>query len=614
MIPDILAHWPMLATLAVVVASIGFYASDKWSMELISVWVIAALLLLFALPGTVGPDGEDIRAADLLRGFGNPALITIMALLVVGQGLFQTGALESPTRALLSAYDKRPVSTLAGAFGVVFIISAFINNTPVVIMFLPVMSAIAQRMKASPAKLMMPLSFVSVFAGMTTLIGTSTNLLAAETYFRTTGNQLGFFDQTPMGLVLAGAGLAYLALFSRWLLPNRRGMDEDIISTTGKQFVAQIEVGRDHFLIGKRPIAGMFKELPNFTVRVIQRGERAILPPFEDVSLEQGDLVIVAATRGALMDVLSSQPEMLEQIWRSGTGIDDAADSPRSLVLTEAVVAPGSRMAGRTVEMLGFRRLTSAVVLGIQRRSHMIRAKLGEIRLEAGDTLLLCGPADALRDLRVSRDLILLEWSQTEIALTAKALSARVITLLMVLAAASGVLSILHASILAAVAMISLGCLNIRQASRSLDLRIFLVIGAALAMGFALEATGADTAIAWGVVKFAEPYGTLAVLSTIFIAVAVMTNLLSNAATAVLFSPIALAAANQIGAPDPMPFLLAVIYGANCSFATPISYQTNLLVMGPGHYKFGDFLRFGGPLVLLLWGVFTLIAPWRFEL
>ena len=614
MISDILANWPMLATLAVVTASIGFYASDKWSMELVSIWVIVGLLMLFSLPGTLSPEGEDIRAADLLAGFGNPALITIMALLVVGQGLFQTGALESPTRALLAAYDKRPVSTLGGAFGVVFVISAFINNTPVVIMFLPVMSAIAQRMKASPAKLMMPLSFASVFAGMTTLIGTSTNLLAAETYFRATGHQLGFFEQTPIGLVLAGAGLLYLAVFSRWLLPNRQGMDEDIISTTGKQFVAQIEVGRDHFLLGKRPIAGMFKELPNFTVRVIQRGERAILPPFEEITLEQGDLVIVAATRGALMDVLSSQPEMLEQIWRAGTGIGDSDDSPRSLVLTEAVVAPGSRMAGRTVEMLGFRRLTRAVVLGIQRRSHMIRTKLGEIRLEAGDTLLLCGPADALRDLRVSRDLILLEWSQTEIALTARALSARLVTLAMVLIAATGVLSILHASMLAAVAMISLGCLNIRQASRSLDLRIFLVIGAALAMGFALEATGADTAIAWGVVKLAEPYGTLAVLSTIFISVAVMTNLLSNAATAVLFSPIALAAAEQIGAPDALPFLLAVIYGANCSFATPIAYQTNLLVMGPGHYKFGDFLRFGGPLVLLLWGVFTLIAPWRFEL
>lgn len=614
MISDILANWPMLATLIVVLASIGFYASDKWSMELISIWVIVALLMLFALPGTVSPEGETIRAADLLAGFGNPALITIMALLVVGQALFQTGALESPTRALLAAYDKRPISTLTGAFGVVFVISAFINNTPVVIMFLPVMSAIAQRMKASPSKLMMPLSFASVFAGMTTLIGTSTNLLAAETYFRITGDNLGFFEQTPVGLVLAGAGLVYLALFSRWFLPSRRGMDEDIIPSTGKQFVAQIEVGRDHFLLGKRPVAGMFKELPNFTVRVIQRGERAILPPFEEITLEQGDLVIVAATRGALMDVLSSQPEILEQIWRAGTGIDDTADSPRSLVLTEAVVAPGSRMAGRTVEMLGFRRLTRAVVLGIQRRSHMIRTKLGEIRLEAGDTLLLCGPADALRDLRASRDLILLEWSQTEIALTARALSARLVTVLMVLAAATGMLSILHASMFAAVAMISLGCLNIRQAARALDLRIFLVIGAALAMGFALEATGADTAIAMGVVRMAEPYGALAVLSVIFISVAIMTNLLSNAATAVLFSPIALAAAEQIGAPDPLPFLLAVIYGANCSFATPIAYQTNLLVMGPGHYKFSDFLRFGGPLVLLLWAVFTVIAPWRFEL
>ncbi|MCI4646283.1 MAG: SLC13 family permease [Hyphomonadaceae bacterium] len=614
MISDILAHWPMLATLIVVITSIGLYASDRWSMELVSIWIMAALLVLFALPGTLGVDGDSVRAADLLAGFGNPALITIMALLVVGQGLFQTGALESPTRALLAAYDKRPLSTLAGAFGVVFTISAFINNTPVVIMFLPVMSAIAQRMRASPAKLMMPLSFASVFAGMTTLIGTSTNLLAAETYFRITDTQLGFFDQTPVGLVLAGAGFVYLAVFSRWLLPSRSGMDEDIIPSTGKQFVAQIQVGKDHFLLGKRPIAGMFKELPNFTVRVIQRGERAILPPFEEVALEQGDLVIVAATRGALMEVLSSQPEMLEQIWRAGTGIDEDDDSPRSLVLTEAVVAPGSRMAGRTVEMLGFRRLTRAVVLGIQRRSHMIRSKLGEIRLEAGDTLLLCGPANALRDLRVSRDLILLEWSQTEITLTARALSARLITLGMVLIAASGLLSILHASIIAAVAMITFGCLNIRQASRALDLRIFLVIGAALAMGFALEATGADNAIAMGVVQLAEPYGTLAVLSTIFIAVAVMTNLLSNAATAVLFSPIALSAAEQIGAPDPLPFLLAVIYGANCSFATPIAYQTNLLVMGPGHYKFSDFLRFGGPLVLLLWAVFTLIAPWRFEL
>ena len=216
--------------------------------------------------------------------------------------------------------------------------------------------------------------------------------------------------------------------------------------------------------------------------------------------------------------------------------------------------------------------------------------------------------------MRASRDLILLEWSQTEIALSARALSARIIAVLMVVAAATGVLQILHASVLAALAMILAGCLNTRQASRALDLRIFLVIAAALSMGVALEQTGAAALIAHGVVALAEPFGTLAVLSAIFLAVAVLTNLLSNAATAVLFSPIALSAADQLGAGDPVPFLLAVIYGANCCFATPIAYQTNMLVMGPGHYKFSDFMKFGGPLVILLWLVFTFAAPWRFGL
>ena len=449
---------------------------------------------------------------------------------------------------------------------------------------------------------------------MTTLIGTSTNLLAAESYDRITGQQLGFFDQTPMGLILAAAGLLYILIFSKFLLPNRRGLSDDIVQPSGKQFVAQIEVTHGHFLLGKKPVAGMFADLPDMTVRMIQRGERAILPPYEDISLQVGDLVIIAATRAALQNVLARQPDFLQQVWQaSGADLEDFS-RPGSLALTEAVIAPGSRMVGRTVEMLGFRRLTRAVTLGIQRRSRMIRTKLGEIRLESGDTLLLCGPVEAFRELRSSRDLILLEWSQTEIPLTTKALAARVIAISMVILAATGFVSILHASVLAAVAMLIAGCLNTRQASRALDLRIFLVIGAALAMGMALEKTGAADLIAHSVVNLASPYGTLAVLSAIFLAVALLTNLLSNAATAILFSPIALSAAAELKVEDPLPFLLAVIYGANCCFATPIAYQTNMLVMGPGHYKFGDFMKFGGPLVIILWVVFTIFAPWRFDL
>ena len=604
MLTDVLANWPMWASLAVVLGAIIAYMSDRWSMELVSVSIVAVLLLLFQLPGS-----GSLTTEQLLSGFSNEALITIMALLVVGQALFQTGALEGPTRALLASYDKRPSLTLLAAFFAVFVISAFINNTPVVIMFLPVMSAIALRMGAAPSKLMMPLSFVSVFAGMTTLIGTSTNLLAANTYERLEVEAFGFFTQTPMGLILAGTGMIYLLIATRILLPERRGMTEDIASASGKQFVAQFEIGYGHFLSGKSAVAGMFPDLPGVTVRMVQRGERAILPPFEDITLHPGDIVIVAATRSTLTDLLGKHPEMLQDMYRSSS--EEDSDAPRSLAVLEAVIAPGSRMSGRTVEMVGFRRLTRSIVLGVQRRSRMIRARLGEIRLEAGDTLLLCGPPEAFQELRANRDIILLEWSQTELPLTERALVSRLISVAMVIAAATELLPILHASVIAAVSMIALGCLNIRQASRSLDLRIFLIIAAALCMGTALEQTGAAKLIADGVVAAALPFGQLAVLSAIFLAVAILTNILSNAATAVVFSPIAISAADSINA-DPLVFVLAVIYGANCCFATPIAYQTNLLVMGPGHYKFSDFLRFGGPLVLLLWAVFTITAPWMF--
>jgi di/tricarboxylate transporter len=604
----------MWASLGVVAISIVFYMSDRWSMELVSAGAMAALLLIFVLPGAVTADGRTVDPATLLTGFGNPALITIMALLVVGQGLFQTGALEGPTKSLLNAYDKRPMLTLIGAFSAVFVTSAFINNTPVVIMFLPVMSAIAARMGASPSKIMMPLSFVGVFAGMTTLIGTSTNLLAAESYRRIEGVSLGFFDLTIMGLMLAGVGMVYLLLTSRFMLPDREDMSGKLATASGKQYVAQLEVGHDHFLSGKTPIAGMFTDLPGMTVRMIQRGEQAFLPPFEDVRLRAGDLVIVAATRKVLSDALSSKPDLLKQMLSMGSEDGETGSGHQgALLLAEAVIAPGSRMAGRTVELLGFRRLTRAVVLGIQRRSRMIRSKLGEIRLEAGDTLLLCAEPDAFTELRQSRDIILLEWSSTEIPLTARAMASRLIAGLLVIAAATGLLPILHASVLAAVLMIVFGCLNVRQAGRALDLRIFMLIGAALAMGMALELTGAVDVFANTMVSLASPFGPYAVLSAIFLLVAILTNILSNAATAVLFTPVAISAANTLNV-DPMPFVMAVIYAANCCFATPIAYQTNLLVMGPGHYRFQDYVRYGGPLVLLIWAVFTMLAPWYFQL
>ena len=612
MFESIAVAFTMWISIAVVIIAIILYMSDRFSMELVSMGIITALLVLFSLPFAMGAQGVPISSEDLLKGFGNSALITIMALLVIGQGLFQTGALDGPSRRLLRSYDKHPSGTLVGVFLVVFVTSAFINNTPVVVMFLPIMTAIAVRMGTAPSRLLLPLSFVSVLAGMTTLIGSSTNLLAADKLTELTGETLGFFDLSPIGLLLAAAGLGYIAICAPWLLPQRDPEGSKVIEGSGKQFIAQIEVTRGHPMLGKTAVAGMFSDLPNMTVRMIQRDqETTFLPPFSDVVLQDGDLVIVAATRQSLTEAFSVRPKLLQSIWHSNRERRLADnETPPTLSLTEAIVAPGSRLIQRQIDQLGPGDRLGVVVLGVQRRSRMIRAKLGEIRLEAGDTLLLCGTADALDDLRPDRDLLLLDWSRTDLPDPRKAIIARSITVCVVAAAATGLSDILIASLVGAVAMVGSGCLNVRQAVRALDIRIFLLIGAALAMGAALQMTGAADFIASQTVAIAAPFGPVAIVSIMFLVIALVTNVLSNSATAVIFTPIAISTANQLSL-DPEFFALTVIYASNCAFATPIAYQTNLLVMGPGHYKFSDFIRFGAPLVLLIWLVFSIYAGWR---
>jgi len=344
---------------------------------------------------------------------------------------------------------------------------------------------------------------------------------------------------------------------------------------------------------------------------MIQRGEQAYLPPFDEIELQPGDMIIVAATRKKLTELLSSRPEFVKGVLRSAGPLDAPTPGER-LALTEAVVSPGSRLIGRTIRQIGFRHSVGAIVLGVQRRSRMLRARMGEIRLEAGDVLLLFGGADSMRRLRADRDVLLMEWATSDLPDIRKASIARIILLLVILLASTGVLPIVAASILGATAMIASGCLNVRQAARAVDLKLFLLIGSAFALGEAMDASGAANVLAYSVVALFEPFGVTALLSALFLLVMVLTNVLSNNATAILFTPIAVGAANATGS-DPQLFALTVLFAANTCFATPIGYQTNLLVMGPGKYKFVDFLRAGAPLSLLIWLVFTAYVAFSFS-
>ena len=404
----------MWITLALIAVAVAVYASERLPIELVSATIVAALLLIFHVRPVPAPDGGNtLDAGALLAGFANPALIAVLALLVIGQGMVRTGALDHAVRRLVALRRHHPATTIALTLSSVIVLSAVLNNTPVVVIFIPIMTALAERMKWSVSGVMMPLSYAAILGGMTTLIGSSTNLLVSSTALGLGFPAIGFFDFTIPGLVLAATGFVYVTLVAPRLLPDRISPVQALVEGGGKQFLAQIEARPGSVLIGERAVAGMFEALPDVTVRLVQRGEHAFLPPFDGVVLQPGDEIVVAATRKALTNVVERAPELFRADATSETA--EEADPTATQMIGEVVVAPASRMIGRSLAQLGFHYQTRCIALGIQRRSRMIRARMDEIRLDAGDVLLVHGRHADIVALRANRDVLLLERSTHEL-------------------------------------------------------------------------------------------------------------------------------------------------------------------------------------------------------
>jgi di/tricarboxylate transporter len=327
------------------------------------------------------------------------------------------------------------------------------------------------------------------------------------------------------------------------------------------------------------------------------------LPPFDDLELLPGDTVVVAAKRDELVKTFTA----------SASSGDEDRRGVLSVNASEVMLAPGARFVGQSIDVIATYLGANHKLLGIERRARMPRVALDALRLEAGDVFLLASTDPGLEKLRGQRELLILEETRAEIGNRERAPMAIGIFVIALASVLFGVTDLMVATVAAAFAMVATGCLNIRQATRAIDPRIVMMIGTALAMGASLQITGGDRAIAAGVLAFAADAGPTVILSAFFLVVAVLTNILSNNATAVLFTPIALQLAGDLSLPSE-PFVMAVLLAANCSFATPIGYQTNLLVMGPGHYRFSDYVKAGAPLVVLYWLAFTLLAPWYFSL
>jgi di/tricarboxylate transporter len=610
------------------------YMREKFPLEVTSVAILTVLLLFgqfFPLPDANGRNQLDAMA--LLSGFANPSLVAVLALLVMGQAVIQTDALRPLTRLFITKNKKLAWFAIFGILVFVMTVSAFMNNTPLVILAIPIMQALAASAGFSESRIMMPLSFAAILGGLTTLVGSSTNLLVSSTMTELGYEPLGFFDFFVPGMILAGTGFIYVLLILPRMLPDRASMARQLVGGE-KEFIAEIDAVPDSKLVGMECIDGSFPALPDMNVRLIQRAGHLILPPFEGYIIEPGDILIVAATRDSLATLLSSYPgfmlsedeeKLMERkasaIAPVETGEEDEPAKPAELeekvadtrILAEVMITPASRMIDMSLEQVGFHRQFGVIVLGIQRRARVVRRRLGRIRLEPGDVLLVAGSQGAIDSMRGSQDLIVLSGSKKELPVPKKAPLAGGIMLGVITMAATGILSIPVAAITGAVTLIATDCLNIRQAVRAIDRKIFLLVGSMLALGTTLQVTGGAKFIAELMLEMPFADQPLAIAATLFLIVAIFTNVLTNNATAILFTPIALNLAVNLGV-DPFIFAVTVIFAANCSFASPIGYQTNLLVMGPGHYRFRDFMKAGIPLALILWGAYILLAKYYFGL
>ncbi len=621
---------------ALTLVAVWAFVSEKFSIEVTCVGILTCLLIfgqVFPLENELGHNKLD--SYNLLAGFANPSLIAVLALLVVGQGMIQTDALRPVTQMFLTDSKFWAKISLYSILVFTLVMSAFLNNTPVVVIAIPILQALASSVGIADSRVMIPLSFAAILGGMTTLIGSSTNLLVSSAMVDLGYDAIGLFDFWKPGSIMAAVGLLYVMFILPKLLPDRGSMKDQLLGDD-KEFIAEIDVGKDSVLIGAECVNGKFDIISDLKVRLIQRSGHLILPPFEGYKIEENDIVIVAANKSALASVLSKYPGFLlsedeeaslslrQQGAEENIEDDGKDDSPRvdeleekvarSRILAEVMITPNSRMVEMSLDQAGFDKQFGVVVLGIQRRARVVRRRLGRIRLEAGDVLLVAGARgdiDAMRE--HSQNVIVLSGSKRELPATKKAPIAGIIFLATVASAAMGIITIPVAAITGAVLMIATGCLNVRQALRAIDRKIFLLVGAMLALGAAMSATGGDRYIAELMLQMPFEDSPIMYVAILFIFVAVLTNVLSNNACAILFTPIAVNMAIDLGQ-DPFVFALTVIFAANCSFASPIGYKTNLLVMGPGHYRFRDFLKAGVPLMIIMWVTYMILAKYYFGL
>jgi len=601
-----------IAVLLLTAVALFLFTRDQIPLETSSLAVLTVLVVGFQLFPYDKP-GVSLTAADFFSGFGNEALVAICALLMVGQALESTGALQPLANIVARAWQTRPLLALLVTLIAAAVLSAFMNNTPIVVLLMPILVGVSMRVNIPVSGVMMPMGLATIIGGMATTIGTSTNLLVVGISRDLGQIEFGLFDFMVPAAIVGGVAILFLWLVAPRLIPDRIPPLADI---SPRVFSSQLHIKEGGFADGKTLSEVLAKTDGRMRIDKVQRSESLFLAKLPSIVLQPGDRLFVKDSP----ENLKHYESVLGATLFNESDLEHPVDDQTPLraegqQLAEVVVTRGSPLHLRSLAAVRFTGSFGLMPLAIHRArapSSQITGDLNSIRLRAGDVLLVQGTRNAIEKLKASGNMLVLDGT-TDLPHTERANRALAIMGGVILAAATGVLPISISALVGVGLLLATGCLNWRDAAGSLSTQVVLIIVASLALGRALIGTGMADYLALGFVNVVDELPIGVILSCFILIMTLLTNVVSNNAAAVIGTPIAIAIAQRLGV-NSEPFILAVLFGANMSFATPFGYQTNLLILSAGGYTFSDFLRVGIPLTILMWIGFSLVLPFLYHL
>lgn len=587
--------WQAWAVAGIVIGAMALFVSEKVRYDAVALLVLSALLIL----GIITP-------AEGLSGFSNEATIVVAAMFALNAGIVGTGGLDPLIRAL--SRIRRPWLLTLSIMVVVCILGAFVKNTALVATFLPVTLSVCARSHTSPARVLIPMSYAAQMGGVCTLLGTSSNLLVNSLAIQHGMPGFGVFDFLRLGAILAVVGIIYLLLIGRWMLPRHIDTEYAESFNLGK-FVTELRVMAESPLIGESIAEAKLGEKFSVYVLELLRGDQHLWAP-RSQKLQEGDVLL---TRGDWARLQEFRQRLKLEIAPVAEVSNAVQTEPRRVVI-EAMVAPGTRMLGQTVEEVDFRWNYKASVLAVQRRSQIVREQIKRARLAVGDILLLLVDEPALRHLRKDSGLVVLSERGDKRASRRKAPLAIAILIAVIAVAGFGVLPIVVSAVIGCAAMAITGCFSFEDVYEAMDWKVIVLLGAILPLGIALDKTGLARNLVDTSMSFVGPHGPLAALLMVYLLTALLTEMMGHNPSVVLMAPIAISIAHAMHV-DAVPFVITVAFAAATSFATPVGYPTNTMVYAAGGYKFTDFMKVGIPLIALFCALSMWLIPqfWPFH-